>query len=57
MTYADRLKYWAIVRLLPTQRWVILARFHRRSDAEGHLRFLRRQMPNVVLAIVFVLPD
>jgi hypothetical protein len=36
MTYGERLKYWAIVRLMPNFRWVVVARFHNRSDADGH---------------------
>lgn len=57
MTYSERLKCWAIVRLLPTEQWVVVARFHRRVDAEGHLRFLRRSLPTVELQLVFDLPE
>lgn len=53
MTYEARLKYWAIVQLLPTQQWVVVGRFHRRSDAEGHYQFLQRQMPDVMFKVVF----
>jgi hypothetical protein len=53
MPYAERLHYWAIARLLPNHQWVIVARFHRRSDADGHLRFLHRVMPDIPMRVVF----
>jgi hypothetical protein len=61
MSYRDRLKYWATpcgyleerVRLLPTQNWAVVDRFHRYSDADGHYQFLRRTMPKVEFKIVF----
>jgi hypothetical protein len=50
LSYRDRLNHWAVVRLLPatpknTVQKNIVARFRSRSDAEGHLRFLRHNMP------------
>lgn len=53
MTYQERLKHWAVVRLLPTQQWVVMGRFHRRSDAEGHCQFWRQQMPHTEFKVVF----
>jgi hypothetical protein len=53
MSYRDRLKYWAIVRLLPAQNWAVVDRFHSYSDADGHYQFLRRTMPDVEFKIVF----
>lgn len=53
MTYGERLNCWAIARLLPSQQWVIVARFHKRSDAEGHHQFLCRVLPNVPFKVVF----
>ena len=53
MSYRDRLKYWAIFRLLPTQNWAVVDRFHRYSDADGHFQFLHRAMPDVEFKIVF----
>jgi hypothetical protein len=32
---------------------MIIARFRRRSDAEGHLRILKQMMPNAEFAIAF----
>ncbi|PSB22580.1 hypothetical protein C7B61_20470 [filamentous cyanobacterium CCP1] len=57
MTYSERLNYWAVVRLLPTHQWVVVARFHSRSDADGYCQFLQRQMPNQKFMVVFDLPD
>ena len=53
MTYKERLYCWAIARLLPTQQWIIVARFRNRSDADGHLQLLRRIIPNVQFQVVF----
>ncbi len=39
-------------------RTIIVGRFRRRVDAEGHLRILKQMMPSVPLEIVFdVTPD
>ncbi len=57
MTYRERLHYWAIARLLPTQHWAIVARFHKRSDADGHLVLLQQMLPTVQLRVVFDLPS
>jgi hypothetical protein len=35
---------------------VVIGRFHRRSDAEGHLRFLRQQIPDGTFLIIFDCP-
>lgn len=57
MPYRERLNYWAIARLLPTQNWRIVARFHRRSDAEGHCEFLKRSHPDVQFKVVFEISE
>ena len=57
MTYQQRLKYWAIARLLPSQHWVIVAWFHNRSDADGHFQFLQRSLPQAQFRVVFDLRD
>ncbi|MEG4276280.1 hypothetical protein QUA62_02085 [Microcoleus sp. MON1_C1] len=53
MTYKQRLCCWAIARLLPTQQWIIVARFRSRSDADGHFQFLRQTIPHVKFEVVF----
>jgi hypothetical protein len=57
MTYRERLAYWAVVRLLPTQQWVVIARFHHRSNTEGYCRFVQQAMPQQVFQVVFDLPS
>ncbi|UIE37645.1 hypothetical protein [Leptodesmis sichuanensis] len=52
-TYKDRLKRWAIVRLFPNQQPVIVARFRKRSDADGHLQFLQQQIPDGQFLVMF----
>ena len=53
LTYKDRLCCWAIARLLPTQQWIIVARFRSRSDADGHFQFLRQTIPHVKFEVLF----
>ena len=53
MTYKERLCCWVIARLLPTQQWIIVARFRSRSDADGHFQFLRQTIPHVKFEVVF----
>ncbi|NEP24183.1 MAG: SPOR domain-containing protein [Moorea sp. SIO1F2] len=57
MTYYHRLHPWAIVRLLPKMQRVVVGRFRNRSDAEGHLKALKRLMPDAEFIIVFDLGD
>ena len=56
MNYSAKLSPWTIVRLLPNCRFITVARFRRRSDAEGHLRALKRLIPRAQFAIVFDYP-
>ncbi|NEO76817.1 hypothetical protein [Moorena sp. SIO4G3] len=53
MSYSERLHPWVIVRLLPRMQRVVVARFRKRSDAEGHLKALKRLMPNAQFVIIF----
>jgi hypothetical protein len=57
MSYHDQLHPWVVYRLLPNCENVAIARFRRRNDAEMYLIALRRQMPDVQLAIAFEPPD
>ena len=56
MTYKAQLYPWCIIRLFPNMRTQIIGRFRNRSDAEGHLRILKRLMPNVPYQIMFDIP-
>jgi hypothetical protein len=53
MLYRERLKHWAVVRLLPDMQRRVMARFRSRADADGHLRFLRRNAPDSDFVVVF----
>ncbi|MEG5059409.1 hypothetical protein QUB60_15800 [Microcoleus sp. A2-C5] len=44
---------WCIVRQLPNMQRLVVARFHRRGDADGYIQILRRLLPNTKHAIVF----
>ena len=58
MTYLERLNPWCIIRPFPDMRTLIVGRFRRRVDAEGHLRILKQIMPSVSFEIVFdAMPD
>ena len=58
MTYLERLTPWCIIRPFPNMRTLIVGRFRRRVDAEGHLRILKQIMPAVSFEIIFdVIPD
>jgi len=58
MTYLQRLHPWCIIRPCPDMRTIIVGRFRRRVDAEGHLRILKQMMPSVPFEIVFdAMPD
>ncbi len=58
MTYLERLTPWCIIRPFPTMRTLIVGRFRRRVDAEGHLRILKQIMPSVPFEVIFdVMPD
>jgi hypothetical protein len=56
MTYRDSLKPWAVARLLADGKWVIIGRYHSRSDADGHLQLLRQRVPNLQFIVVFDVP-
>jgi hypothetical protein len=57
MAYKDRLKPWAIARQYPNFKWIIIARYKSRSDADGHLLLLRQRVPNVEVKVVFDVLD
>ncbi|MEG4352209.1 hypothetical protein QUA74_21030 [Microcoleus sp. LAD1_D3] len=44
---------WCIVRQLPNMQRLVVARFHRRGDAEGYIQILQRLLPTAQHAIVF----
>lgn len=44
---------WCIIRQLPNMQRVVVARFHRRHDADGYLQILQQLMPTTKHVIVF----
>lgn len=57
MTYQKCLKPWAVARLLPNGKWAIIGRYHKPSDADGHLQLLRQRVPNIPFKVVFDMTD
>lgn len=53
MTYQEYITPWVVVRLLPDMRRVIVGRFRKRSDAEGHLQLLQQQIPDSRFVVMF----
>jgi hypothetical protein len=53
MTYKDKLNPWCIIRPVSDVQMRIVGRFRRRVDAEGHLRILKKLIPNVPFEIMF----
>jgi hypothetical protein len=44
---------WCIIRQLPNMQRVVVARFHRRHDADGYLQILQQLLPTIKYVIVF----
>ncbi len=57
MTYKKCLKPWAVARLLPTGKWVIIGRYQNANNAEGHLQLLRKRVPKMQFKVVFDVSD
>ena len=57
MLYQERLKKWAIVRVISDSKPIILERFRSIADAEGHLKVLQNQMPHEQLMVIFDRPS
>ncbi|HEY9620168.1 MAG TPA: hypothetical protein V6C78_07355 [Crinalium sp.] len=51
--YRGSLSCWAIARHIPDSPPTIVARFRTRSDADGHLKLLHRQIPDGTFEVVF----
>lgn len=57
LDYRETLNRWAIARCFPDMQQTIVARFRSRSDADGHLRSLRRQIPDGNFVVVVDSPN
>jgi hypothetical protein len=53
VNYQQKLSPWTIVRIQPDQKRITVARFRRRSDAEGHVNVLKKMVPDAEFAIAF----
>ncbi len=47
------LNHWAVIRLMPNMQRAVLTRFRTRSDADGHMKFLRTHSPQSRFQVVF----
>jgi hypothetical protein len=57
MSYKDKLNPWCIIRPMSDVQMRIVRRFRRRVDAEGHLKILKRMIPDVPFEIMFDIPS
>jgi len=57
MTYREYSNCWIVVRRLPSLHQIVLGRYRKRSEAEGHLALLRQQLPRGSFAIAFDAPE
>lgn len=46
-----------IVRHLPNFQRIVVDRYHRRSDADGHLKILQQKVPDAEFELVFDVGD
>jgi hypothetical protein len=53
MTYRNQLSPWCLILLLPKMQRIVIDRFRRRGDAEGHLQVLQRSHPTRNYLIIF----
>ncbi|NEU77455.1 hypothetical protein PI95_034610 [Hassallia byssoidea VB512170] len=51
--YKPNANPWAIFRCFEPTRQVCVARFRRRSEADGHIKTLRRMIPDASFQVVF----
>lgn len=53
MSYRETLHPWIVVQLLPKMQRVVRGRFRRESEADGHLRVLRQNIPKSDFVVMF----
>jgi hypothetical protein len=53
MRYGDRLRRWAVVRLLDDMQRITVARCVKESDADGYAHIFRRLIPNATFIVIF----
>jgi hypothetical protein len=57
MTNPNQLQTWCIVRLLPNMQRVVVARLHRRKEAEDYLKFIKQMTPAATYTLIFDAPS
>jgi hypothetical protein len=55
--YKANINPWAIFRCFEPTKHVCVARFRRRSEADGHIKTLRRMIPQGRFEVVFDLGE
>jgi hypothetical protein len=53
MTYSEQLHPWCIIRTLPNNNYVVVARFRRRGDAVAYLQVLQRSVNHFTFMVTF----
>lgn len=53
MTYSKQIRPWCIIRTLPNNQLIVMARFRRRDDAVAYLQVLQNLLKNVAFTIIF----
>jgi hypothetical protein len=53
MTYSDRIRRWLVVRLLANMQRVVIARYAKKSDADGYVQALQRLEPSGKFVVIF----
>ncbi|KAM3093460.1 hypothetical protein ACKFKG_18770 [Phormidesmis sp. 146-35] len=56
-SYGDRLRRWAVIRLLENMQRITVAHCTSESDADGYAKLFRRLIPNATFIVVFDPPD
>lgn len=56
MTYAEHFGYWIVVRYVPNVDRIVLGRYRKRAEAEGHLALMRMFSPRGSFAIAYDAP-
>lgn len=56
-SYRDRLQHWALVKHPESGQPQVVGRFHKRTDAEGHLSFMKRYAIGASFSVIFDPPQ
>ncbi len=56
MTYSQQLRPWCVIRTLPNNMLIVVARFRHRDDAVAYLQVLQNLVKDVAFMIIFDSP-